>query len=459
MAPSSVKASQRALDNLKYYAGSCRDSVQDVGNRYAITANVDDTVREKIASSTLKIMNQFSFIDDTTILPTWTHYNRLVRLVTKLHTTLRRYEDSEPDEETMGDLLDMLEDWSYKFDRYWFLFAIYGDDPTPLIQCLPGHTPNDRPTTLTGPLYGHHVVLNSTIQHLNIQHRGRNVIVDGHGLIVNHEDPSLSNNFHEGNSLSNRLRNAAALSSSLMNAVAVLPVHRQTPTPLVFETEVEVDNLDTLRTALWNHDLVVPDENAKFAFGIAEAVHGLHVCNVQHGSIMPECVLVATTTKALLHGFLCDPSGDWGWRTSDGTPYTCSRYYNLARRGQRTMKDDIRNLGICLLELGSTHSFLAKQDEFPGPGELWTVDSTRSPLLRPSKLTPKELLGHADDMLDDLGHRFSAAVRACLTVSDQRLGEQTCDEKVDLSIWFIDNVLLELRKVNVDYEEIPPENR
>ncbi|CAH0057682.1 unnamed protein product [Clonostachys solani] len=445
-----LKASQRALDNLKYYVSLCRDAVNDVRDHYELTPNVTvhGTV-EEIASYTLKLINQFSFIVDTDIRPTWTHYNRLVCLVTELYSTLGRSDKKT----TAKELRDILKDWTYKFDRYWFLFAIYVDDPTSLIRCLPDHTSNDQPTTHARPLDGYNAIRNSTLQ-LYSQHRGTDIIIDGHGLVVNHEDPPLSNRFPEGSGLFNRLRNAAALSSSLMNAIDVLPVGHQTPTPLVFETEMKVKNCDTLRTALWKQQLVIPVENAEFAYGLAEAVHGLHVCNVQHGSIMPDCVLVASATKPLLHGFLCDPSADWGWNTSDGT-CNFNGYYHMDRRGERTMKKDIRNLGICLLELGSTNSFLKKQDESPQRGVLWTVDPANDSLLRPSELSTEGLLGLVDSELDDLGHRFSEVVRACLTVSDLHLGEQTFDEKVDLSIWFIDHVLFELRKVDVNYEEMP----
>ncbi|CAI6028297.1 unnamed protein product, partial [Clonostachys chloroleuca] len=309
-------------------------------------------------------MKQFSFILGTDIRPTQTRSNRLACLVTELYSTLGRPQN------TIEGLLHVLEDWSYKFDRYWFLFAIYVDNPTPLIECLPDHTLNGQPTTLAQPIHGYTPTHNSTLRHQYNQNRGTDIIIDGHGLFVDREDPSLLNSSPEGSNLSIRLKNAAALSSSLMNAVAILPVDHQTPTPLVFETK-RLEQWSTLRTSLWEGKLVVPSENAVFARRLAEAVHGLHVYNVQHGSIMPDCVLVASVTQPLLHGFLCNPSGYWGWNTSDGP------------------------------------------------------------------------LSFNDNELDDLGHRFSAVVRACLTV--------------DLSIWFINNVLLELHKVDVDFEEIPLE--
>jgi hypothetical protein len=424
-------------------------SVNRLRNQYALTPNIDETVRgirENIASYTLKIMNQFSFILNTDIRPTQTHYNRLACLVTELYATLNRPQN------TIEELLRGLEDWSYKFDRYWFLFAIYVDNPTPLIECLPDHNLNGLPTTLAQPIHGYTATHNSTLLHQYNRHRGTDIIIDGHGLLVDREDPSLLNSSPEGSNLSLRLRNAAALSSSLMNAVAILPVDHQTPTPLVFET-TRLEKWSTLRTSLWEgRDLVVPADNAVFAHRLAEAVHGLHVCNVQHGSIMPDCVLVASVTQPLLHGFLCNPSGYWGWNTSDG-PLSFNGYYQMARREEKTMKNDIRNLGICLLELGSTNSFLKQQNKTRQRGKLWTVGR----FLNPSDLSMQSLLELVDNELDDLGHRFSAVVRACLTVSDLRLGQRTYDEKVDLSIWFIDNVLLELRKVDVDFEEIPLE--
>lgn len=52
------------------------------------------------------------------------------------------------------------------------------------------------------------------------------------------------------------------------------------------------------------------------------------------------------------------------------------------------MKNDIRNLGICLLELGSTNSFLKQQNKTRQRGRLWTV----GPFLNPSDLSMQSLI-------------------------------------------------------------------
>jgi hypothetical protein len=115
-----------------------------------------------------------------------------------------------------------------------------------------------------------------------------------------------------------------------------------------------------------------------------------------------------------------------------------------------SLKNDIRNVGACPLEIGTAASFLRYQEHDTTPGALWTVAGTT---LFPGALAnqPQEevcshLISMADALNPGLGSSYIEAIKACLNVGE-RVSIAGSPGKIDLAIWFVEEVLFKLHSI------------
>jgi hypothetical protein len=192
------------------------------------------------------------------------------------------------------------------------------------------------------------------------------------------------------------------------------------------------------------------------AKGLAEAVHGLHICGVDHGKITPDCILLTrgpnNKFKVALHGFDIMPSDGIYWTGVDG-PYIVPGLYHLDSNNQAmwdSLKNDIRNVGACPLEIGTAASFLRYQEHDTTPGALWTVAGTTLFPEAPANQSQEEVCSHLISMADalntGLGSSYIEAIKACLNVGE-RVSIAGSPGKIDLAIWFVEEVLFKLHSI------------
>ncbi|VUC27571.1 unnamed protein product [Clonostachys rosea] len=407
-------ASQGATHVLKGLAQQCRGDINRVIENCQYEPGTDES-DDKLGD----IDRQLEFMIGATFPLTQAHCVRLEQNADGLLRILSKHTNGITDRDTWESFSASLEDWSYKFEPCWFLYTLYFESPETSVANLmhvlhqtPSNTPMERWTD--DQLKRHLPILNSTLRYMDSEEADTRSIL-----------------------------------------------------PLVFNTETTDGPPITLRKALLSEndplftatDFSLPKTRADFATSLAEAIHSLHICDVQHGMITPDCILVTENGddqyNPLLAGFQSIPTKSPGWQGTNG-PVNVPQLYHLESSDDPewdSMRNDIRNLGVCLIELGYPKSFQEFEETNTIPGALWPIAAPDVPGVgQAHENLASHLLALAETLVIDMGCRYVEVVKTCLRVGDLWPVVKSADDKIDLAIWFVDEVVLKLHAVDVDVD-------
>ncbi|CAG9986598.1 unnamed protein product [Clonostachys byssicola] len=489
-----LMANEQAMEGLKLQARKCKDYVQNIlfgsRQRYANELTSDNGInaaRTRARAYAEPVDVQLSYINDSHLILTAVHCSRLNSCMNDLEGELSVFSHSIQDRNFYESFCEVLGSWIFQFDRYWGLYALYEASVMPdlakvakLIRDL------IDPSKVIDPYQDENIetlredeaaaravcIPNTTVRYIDQQDTEIRWILDGHSVL--HVSSDLGNNspfFDDSMSAMDlliKLRYASFFSTSLMDSISILQLQDQNLpanwTPLIFQTLVSNEPPTTLRNLLVQSGsldqdyLRLPENALDLAKGLAEAVHGLQICGVDHGQITPDCILLTRGPKnkfqVALHGFDITPSDGIYWTGVDG-PYTVPGLYHMDSDNQAmcdSLKNDIRNVGVCLLEIGMSASFLRYQEHDTTPGALWTVTGTTlfpgAPANQSQQEVCSRLISMADALNTGLGPLYIEVIKACLTVGE-RASIAGIPGKIDLAIWFVEEVLFKLH--NIDF--------
>ncbi|KAI5925826.1 hypothetical protein F4810DRAFT_658473 [Camillea tinctor] len=399
-------------------------------------------------------------------------------------TTLRirrfKYSGSK---KSLDEIIADLEEWQRRFDPLWFLLMTLANpvidsqirdkrqtySPFSLAGGLRAAL-QENPSEHTSVFMAHDGIELSDIALATAKHgrrNGKSYIVDPFAIPPQSD---LGNERENVRNLARKLRRADPTTFRLLQCKGVINDPKRDPASFkfVYALPANLARPRCLRRALLDDagPLQLADK-VRVARDLATSVGYVHNFNFVHKSIRPENILLFDNEGAgpgpetFLVGFENFRAADGPTRRAGDEDWEKDLYRHPSRQGavpgaMYRMQHDIFSLGVCLLEVGLSRSFVVyPPGSGPSHGPLYgdVVGPVTEGLV--SEALKVKLVAYAKAQLPGVvGPKYAAVVVTCLTCLDkdnEDFGEATMKDEDGILVGarFIEKIITKLSEINL----------
>ncbi|KAK6835191.1 hypothetical protein PG987_009885 [Apiospora arundinis] len=320
------------------------------------------------------------------------------------------------------------------------------------------------------------------LRHSNNNTQAKQYIVDRFDIPPHSDQHAVR---RDARDMARKLANSDPDTFGLLRAKGVMSMHGQNSQQaeqfnFIYYVPEGLKSPQSLRQVLvQSHDCLHLSQKVRIARDLATSVGFVHNFNFVHKNIHPESVLLFerpgdASMATFLVGFECFRSADAGSLKKGDADWHKDLYRHPTRQGLNpeasyAMQHDIYSLGVCLLELGLSTSFVSYDDGKPQKGPVLaqmeqdgvsddgTVkDSTLPPEMTKTYQIKNSLLSLTKTKLSRrMGPRYASVVATCLTCLDadnKDFGdesEMTDEDGIIVGVRFIEKIITKLNDITV----------